>query len=48
MDIKALEEVLDDTVAGLMLTNPNTLGLFEDILKISEWFIDAEVCYTMT
>lgn len=37
MDIKALEEVLDDTVAGLMLTNPNTLGLFEeDILKISE------------
>ena len=37
VDIKALEEVLDDTVAGLMLTNPNTLGLFEeDILKISE------------
>jgi len=37
VDIKALESILDDTVAGLMLTNPNTLGLFEeDILKISE------------
>jgi glycine dehydrogenase subunit 2 len=37
VDIKALEDILDDTVAGLMLTNPNTLGLFEeDILKISE------------
>lgn len=37
VDIKALEAILDDTVAGLMLTNPNTLGLFEeDILKISE------------
>jgi len=37
VDINALENILDDTVAGLMLTNPNTLGLFEeDILKISE------------
>ena len=37
VDIKALESILDDTVAGLMLTNPNTLGLFEeDILKISK------------
>lgn len=37
VDISALESVLDDTVAGLMLTNPNTLGLFEEnILKISE------------
>jgi glycine dehydrogenase subunit 2 len=37
VDIKALEDIMDDTVAGLMLTNPNTLGLFEeDILKISE------------
>ena len=37
IDIEALKGVLDDTVAGLMLTNPNTLGLFEeDILKISE------------
>ncbi|MGI6084521.1 MAG: aminomethyl-transferring glycine dehydrogenase subunit GcvPB [Acetivibrionales bacterium] len=37
VDINALETILDDTVAGLMLTNPNTLGLFEeDILKISK------------
>jgi len=37
VDMTALEEILDDTVAGLMLTNPNTLGLFEEnILKISE------------
>lgn len=37
VDIKALKELMDDTVAGLMLTNPNTLGLFEeDILQISE------------
>jgi glycine dehydrogenase subunit 2 len=37
VDIASLETILDDTVAGLMLTNPNTLGLFEeDILKISE------------
>lgn len=37
VDIEALKEVLDEDVAGLMLTNPNTLGLFEkDILTISE------------
>jgi glycine dehydrogenase subunit 2 len=29
VDLDALEEALDDDVAGLMLTNPNTLGLFE-------------------
>jgi glycine dehydrogenase subunit 2 len=28
-----LESELDDTVAGLMLTNPNTLGLFEQRLR---------------
>ena len=26
IDLKELEKVLDDTVAALMLTNPNTLG----------------------
>lgn len=37
VNIEALNELMGDTVAGLMLTNPNTLGLFEeDILKISE------------
>jgi len=35
VDLDALRDVLDDDVAGLMLTNPNTLGLFErDIQKI--------------
>jgi glycine dehydrogenase subunit 2 len=29
VDLEALEAALDDDVAGLMLTNPNTLGLFE-------------------
>jgi glycine dehydrogenase subunit 2 len=30
IDLEKLREVCDDTVAGLMLTNPNTLGLFEE------------------
>ncbi len=38
VDIESLKEALDDEVAGLMLTNPNTLGLFEktiyDIAKL--------------
>lgn len=29
VDIAALEDALGDDVAGMMLTNPNTLGLFE-------------------
>ncbi len=37
VDIEALEEAMDETVAGLMLTNPNTLGLFdENAEKIAE------------
>ncbi len=37
VDMNALEKVLDDKTAVLMLTNPNTLGLFEkNILKINE------------
>ncbi|MEJ2340624.1 MAG: aminomethyl-transferring glycine dehydrogenase subunit GcvPB [Gemmatimonadales bacterium] len=37
LSVKALREALDDRVAGLMLTNPNTLGVFESaILEISE------------
>ncbi|HLF69661.1 MAG TPA: aminomethyl-transferring glycine dehydrogenase subunit GcvPB [Actinomycetota bacterium] len=36
VDLTALEEAADENVAGLMLTNPNTLGLFErDIEKIA-------------
>ncbi len=33
IDLEKLKEVCDDCVAGLMLTNPNTLGLFEEHLK---------------
>jgi glycine dehydrogenase subunit 2 len=29
VDLNALEKLVDEDVAGLMLTNPNTLGLFE-------------------
>lgn len=37
VDLESLKNVLGDDIAGLMLTNPNTLGLFdENILKISE------------
>jgi glycine dehydrogenase subunit 2 len=37
VDVAALRAALDDQVAGLMLTNPNTLGLFEeDIGEITE------------
>ncbi|MGC9332637.1 MAG: aminomethyl-transferring glycine dehydrogenase subunit GcvPB, partial [Anaerolineae bacterium] len=32
VDLGALEAVCDETVCGLMLTNPNTLGLFEEQL----------------
>jgi len=38
VDLEALKAECDDTVLGLMLTNPNTLGLFdehvEDVIKI--------------
>jgi glycine dehydrogenase subunit 2 len=33
VDLRKLEAALDDTVVGLMLTNPNTLGLFEKQLR---------------
>jgi glycine dehydrogenase subunit 2 len=36
VDLDALRERLDEDVAGIMLTNPNTLGLFEeDIVEIA-------------
>ncbi|MBN1899584.1 MAG: aminomethyl-transferring glycine dehydrogenase subunit GcvPB [Spirochaetes bacterium] len=42
VDLTELEKVLDDQVAALMLTNPNTLGLFEKhILKISKMVHDV-------
>ena len=37
VDVKMLESMLDETVAGIMLTNPSTLGIFEkDILEIEK------------
>lgn len=30
VDLEALKTLCDDTVVGLMITNPNTLGLFEE------------------
>ena len=36
VDVAALRERLDDDVAAIMLTNPNTLGLFEeDIVEVA-------------
>jgi len=37
VDLTALRAACDDTVVGLMLTNPNTLGLFEEnVLEVCE------------
>src|SRR5262245_19784347 len=33
VDVSALEKLIDEDVAGLMLTNPNTLGLFEEEIE---------------
>ena len=34
VNLEALEAVLDDSVAGLMLTNPNTAGVFEKDIRL--------------
>lgn len=37
VDLEALQSVLDEEVAGLMLTNPNTVGIFDkNILEITK------------
>jgi glycine dehydrogenase subunit 2 len=37
IDLSALSQATDETVACLMLTNPNTLGLFEkEVVKVAE------------
>jgi len=42
VDLNELKNILDDKVAALMLTNPNTLGLFEkNISQISQMVHDA-------
>ena len=33
IDVEDLKPLLDETVAGIMMTNPNTLGLFETEIK---------------
>lgn len=33
IDVEDLKPLLDDTVAGIMMTNPNTLGLFETEIR---------------
>ena len=42
IDMKALAAALDDSVAGIMITNPNTLGLFEkNIARIARMVHEA-------
>ena len=42
VDLAAFMNCLDDDVAGIMLTNPNTCGLFEsDIIKIADAIHEA-------
>ncbi|GAB6280158.1 MAG: aminomethyl-transferring glycine dehydrogenase subunit GcvPB [Thermovirga sp.] len=37
VDLKALSEAMTEEVAGIMLTNPNTLGLFEEtIMEVAD------------
>ena len=47
VDLEALKAVLGEDTAGLMLTNPNTVGIFdENILKITELVHQAGgLCY---
>ena len=47
VDLKALEEAVGDDTAGLMLTNPNTVGLFDkNILEITKIIHEAGgLCY---
>jgi glycine dehydrogenase subunit 2 len=47
VDLEALKRNLDETVAGIMLTVPNTLGIFEeDILTVTELVHSAGgLCY---
>jgi glycine dehydrogenase subunit 2 len=42
VDLEDLKQHLDDEVAGMMLTNPNTLGIFEtDIVRICKMVHDV-------
>jgi glycine dehydrogenase subunit 2 len=42
LDLEHLRTLVDETTAGLMLTNPSTLGLFDEhIVEVAEIFHDA-------
>ncbi|MDE6298918.1 MAG: aminomethyl-transferring glycine dehydrogenase subunit GcvPB, partial [Muribaculaceae bacterium] len=42
IDVEDLKPLLDETVAGIMMTNPNTLGMFEtEILEIAKLVHEA-------
>ncbi len=42
IDVEDLRPLLDDTIAGIMMTNPNTLGMFEtEILEIAKLVHEA-------
>ena len=42
IDVEDLKPLLDDTVAGIMMTNPNTVGMFEtEIIEIAKLVHDA-------
>ena len=42
IDIEDLKPLLDDTIAGIMMTNPNTLGMFEtEITEIAKLVHEA-------
>lgn len=42
IDVEDLKPLLDDTIAGIMMTNPNTLGMFEtEIVEIAKLVHDA-------
>lgn len=41
VDVEALKDLLDENVAAIMMTNPNTLGIFEEkVLEISKLMHD--------
>lgn len=42
IDVEDLKPLLDDTIAGIMMTNPNTLGMFEtEIMEIAQLVHEA-------
>lgn len=42
IDVENLKPLLDDTIAGIMMTNPNTLGMFEiEIMEIAKLVHEA-------